>query len=126
MYLAVVAVAALEFLVALTQADPQRITLMSRAKPSRDQARAIEPSTIALQDFFLGTDLQYVSYFGCFSSRSSSIPANLGGSETSQVLSNINIHFFFLANTFFYVISWDPTSAADCQDFSNVVTFYHI
>ena len=45
-----------------------------------------------------------------------SIPANIDGSETYQVLSNINIHFS-LANTIFGVISRDSTSAADCQDF---------
>ena len=103
MYFAVVAVTALGFLVTSTQADPQKIILTSRANPSRDRARAkIGPSTIPLDDFFLGTDLQYVSYFGCFSSCSNFIPANLGGSGTYQVLSNINIHFFSLANTFFF------------------------
>ena len=49
-----------------------------------------------------------------------SIPANLGGSEIYQVLSNINFHF---SNTIFGVISWDSSSAADCQDFSNEITF---
>ena len=53
-----------------------------------------------------------------------SIPANIDGSETYQVLSNINIHFS-LANTIFGVISRDSTSVADCQDFFfNVVTFF--
>lgn len=104
MYLAVVAITALGFLVTLAQADPQKITLKSRAKSSRNRARAKpEPSTIPLLDDFLGTDLQYVLYFGCFRLVLISIPANLGGSETYQVLSNINIHFFSLANTIFLV-----------------------
>ena len=59
--LAVVAVTALGFLVTSVQADPQKIILTSRAKPSKYRARAeLGPSTISLDDFFLGTDLQYV------------------------------------------------------------------
>jgi hypothetical protein len=55
-----------------------------------------------------------------------SIPATLGGSETYQVLSNIYIHFLSLANTVLALISWDPTSAANCKDCFNVVTLRFI
>jgi hypothetical protein len=63
MYLSAMAVTALGYFVTLAQADPQKITLMSRSKPlgSRYRARAINSSTISMDDFFLGTDLQYVS-----------------------------------------------------------------
>lgn len=71
-----VAVTALGFLITSAQADPQKFTLTSRAKPSKYQARAkLMPSTIPLKDFFLGTDLQYVSNFEYLSSCSNFYPS---------------------------------------------------
>ena len=48
---------------------------------------------------------------------------NLGGSETYQVPSNINVYLLSLANTILGIISWNPTSAANCKDFSILLPF---
>jgi len=116
MYLSVLVVVALGFLSSqssLATSVPQKIALTSRSWPGR--RRDIAPSTIPLADFFLGTDLQYVMFLHLFPPVLILISTNLGGSETFQV-SNMTSPLP-LANIFLGVISWDPPSGTDCQDF---------
>lgn len=87
MYLLLVIVTLLGFFSthSLAKAVPLSIALSSR-KLNKLQGRGLQPSTIPLKDFFLGTDLQYaIVYFKSFSFCLISVPTHSGGSEIYQV-----------------------------------------